>query len=166
MQLIDRINQAFTGANLPPKNDLVEGSLADQDYAHDVAADLESWRTNMPDKSLLRQMHQELRKISPASTRWIVPYYLRYALTDEAKYSLMEVSFFVLSLVSRSKEVDQQVAARLSLMSSEQIACVVHVLSHLNADPDWAEYMGEDIEAALATLMRLNKMRGALPPER
>ena len=155
MQFIDNINRAFKTVEFPLKDDLVASSLGAQDYGSEVAADLESWRTKAPDNDLLRQMHQELRKLSPAATRWIVPHYLRYALTEEAKYSRMEVSFFVLSLVSRSKEEDQQVATRLSLMSGEQIDCLEKVLAHLKADSDWSDYMGEDFEAALATLKRL-----------
>lgn len=155
MQLSDRINQAFANVDFPQMDALVAGSLTEQDNATDLAADLESWRTKIPDNRLLRQMHQELRLLSPAATRWIVPHYLRYALTEEAKYTRMEVSFFVLSLVSHSKEVDKQITTRLSLMNDEQIACVVNVLTHLHADPDWKEYMGEDFEDALSTLMRL-----------
>jgi hypothetical protein len=67
----------------------------------------------------------------------------------------MEISFFVLSLVARSKEEVQQIATRLSSMSTEQIRCLTKVLEYLGADTDWAEYMGEDIEAALATLRSL-----------
>lgn len=157
MQLSDSINQAFPNVDFPQMNDLVADSLVEQDNTSELAADLESWRTKMPDKNLLRQMHQELRMLSPAATRWIVPHYLRYALTEEAKYTRMEVSFFVLSLVSHSKVVDQQITTRMSLMNDEQIACVVNVLTHLHADPDWKEYMGEDFEDALSTLIRLYK---------
>lgn len=155
MQLIDHIDQAFKKVEFPPKEYLVDSTLSKQDYGLQVAADLECWRTRVPDDSLLREMHQELRKLSAAATRWIVPHYLRYALTEQAKYSRMEISFFVLSLVARSKEEVQQIVTRLSSMSTEQIGCLAKVLAYLHADPDWAEYMGEDIEAALATLRSL-----------
>jgi len=155
MLLIDHIDHAFKAVEFPPKEDLVDSTLPQQDSGFQVAADLECWRTRTPDESLLREMHQELRKLSAAATRWIVPHYLRYALTEQAKYSRMEISFFVLSLVARSKEEVQQIATRLSSMSTEQIRCLTKVLEYLGADTDWAEYMGEDIEAALATLRSL-----------
>jgi hypothetical protein len=143
MQLIDHIDQVFKEVEFPRKDDLVDSTLPQQDSGVQVAADLECWRTRAPDESLLREMHQELRKLSAAATRWIVPHYLRYALTEQAKYSRMETSFFVLSLVARSKEEVQQIAMRLSSMSTEQIGCLVKVLEYLETDPDWAEYMGE-----------------------
>jgi|JI6StandDraft_1071083.scaffolds.fasta_scaffold32615_4 hypothetical protein len=155
MQLIDDIDQAFKKVEFPLEYELVDSTLPQQDSGLQVAADLECWRTRAPDENLLREMHQELRKLSPAATRWIVPYYLRYALTEQAKYSRMEISFFVLSLVARCKEDVQQIATRLSSMSTEQIRCLAKVLEYLGADTDWAEYMGEDIEAALATLRSL-----------
>ena len=155
MQLLDHIDRAFEAAPLPLKEDLVDNSLSDQDYGSQLAADLDRWRTVIPDKKLLQDMHQELRKLSAATTRWIVPHYLRYALTEEAKYSRMEVSFFVLSLVSRHPDEDLQISARLSLMTDEQFGCVSEVLAHLRGDPDWGEYMGEDFDAALTTLSRL-----------
>jgi hypothetical protein len=155
MQLIDHIDHAFKEVEFPPKEGLVDSTLPQQDSGFQVAADFECWRTRTPDESLLREMHQELRKLSAAATRWIVPHYLRYALTEQAIYSRMEISFFVLSLVARSKEQVQQIATRLSSMSTEQIRCLVNVLEYLGADTDWAEYMGEDIEAALATLRGL-----------
>ncbi len=159
MQLFDHIDRLFEAAPLPPKDDLVDGSLSDQDYVSQVAADLDRWRTGIPGKKLLQDMHQELRKLSAAATRWIVPHYLRYALTEEAKYSRMEVSFFVLSLISRNQDEDFQISVRLSLMTDEQIGCVFDVLAHLKSDPDWSEYMGEDFDAALATMSRLRSTR-------
>ena len=157
MQLIDRIDQAFKAANFPRKGDLVDGSLSRQDCGVEVAADLELWRERTPDESLLREMHQELRKLSPDATRWIVPHYLRYSLTEKGKYTRMETSFFVLSLVSHSDEEAQQIAKRLSSISGEQMECLVEVLEYLKVESDWAEYMGEDIEAALATLRSIER---------
>lgn len=159
MQLIDRIDLAFKAVDFPREDELVDSSLPAQDYGLEVAADLECWRGKSPDAKLLREMHQELRKLSTDATRWIVPHYLRYALTEEAQYTRMEISFFVLSLVSRNEKDAQEIARRLSSMSGEQIECVVEVLEHLKADSDWAEYMGEDIEAALATLRSLRRER-------
>jgi hypothetical protein len=152
MQLIDDIDQAFKEVEFPLRNDLVDSKLPPQDSAAQVEDDLEYWRTRTPDESLLREMHQELRKLSPAATRWIIPQYLRYALTEQAKYSRMETSFFVLSLVARNKEEVQLIATRLSSMSPDQIGCLEEVLEYLETDPEWAEYMGDDLEAALATL--------------
>lgn len=155
MKLIDHINHAFKEVEFPPKEDLVDSTLPLQDYGFQVAADLECWRIRTPDETLLREMHQELRKLSTSATRWIVPHYLRYALTEQAKYTRMEISFFVLSLVVRGKEEAHQIAIRLSSMSTEQISCVAKVLEYLGADKYWSEYMGEDIDAALATLRSL-----------
>lgn len=152
MQLVDEIDQAFKEVEFPLRNDLVDSTLPPQDSVIQVAEELEYWRTRVPDEGLLREMHQELRKLSAAATRWIVPHYLRYALTEQAKYSRMETSFFVLSLVARGKEDVQQIATRLSLLSAEQIGCLAKVLEYLGADPDWADYMGEDLAVALATL--------------
>lgn len=152
MQLIDRIDQAFKAANFPRKGDLVDGSLSQQDCGFEVAADLELWREKNPDESLLREMHQELRKLSPDATRWIVPHYLKYSITEKAKYTRMETSFFALSLVSHSDEERQKIVKRLSSMSGEQIECLTDVLEYLSVESDWAEYMGDDIAAALATL--------------
>lgn len=157
MQLIDRIDRGFKAANFPRKGGLVDGSLSQQDCGFEVAADLEYWRDRDPDERLLREMHQELRKLSPDATRWILPHYLRYSLTEKAKYTRMETSFFVLSLVSRSDGDFQQIAKRLSSMSGEQIECLAKVLEHLNSESDWSEYMGESIEAALATLKSLER---------
>ncbi len=152
VELTDCINRAFELVDFPLKDDLVDGSLSEQDYGVDVATDLERWRSKIPDKSLLREMHQELRKLSPSATRWIVPHYLRYAVTNEAKYSRMETSFFVLSLIPRREGEDRQIAQRLSSLSRKQIECMTKVLEHLNADSEWAEDMGEDIESALCAL--------------
>ncbi|WP_156372047.1 DUF6714 family protein [Acidovorax sp. Leaf78] len=155
MQLLDIIDHAFKKVDFPPKEDLIDCALPDQDYGFQVAEDLENWRTRTPDEDFLREMHQELRKLSAVTTRWIIPHYLRYALTEQAKYSRMETSFFVLSLVARSEEEIEQVAKRLSSMNTEQVRCLKKVLEYLRADTDWAEYMGEYIEAALATLRSL-----------
>lgn len=164
IQLIDRIDQAFKAASFPNKGELADDSLSRQDYGTEVAADLERWRDRNPDEGLLSEMHQELRKLSPEATRWIVPKYLRYALTQEAKYTRMEISFFVLSLVSHSDEETRQIAKRLSVMSDEQMECLAEVLKHLDVEPDWAEYMGEDIAAALSTLRRLRRLPSASSP--
>jgi hypothetical protein len=157
MELIDRIDQAFKSVRFPRKGDLIDGSLSPQDCGFEVAADLELWREKNPDESLLREMHQELRKLSPDATRWIVPHYLRYSLTERAAYTRMETSFFVLSLAAQSDEDMRQIAERLSSMSGEQRECLAEVLKYLSVQSDWAEYMGADLEAALDTLRRIER---------
>lgn len=136
MSLMEDIRDAFSSVHFPAEGDIVDYSLQEGDYGGDIVDELERWRCKPPSVELLRKMHQELRKLTAAASLWLLPAYLCYALTEEAKYSRMEISFFILSLAGHGAEDDSDIKRRLSLMNDLQFSCVERVLEYLMLDHD------------------------------
>lgn len=157
------IELAFEPMQMPNRSALLDERLEPQDEAESLESEIESWRGKSPDPALIRFLHQELRKLSPVATRWLLPHYLQYAITEEAKYSRDEVRFLVLSLVGRDSEVEADIARRLQLLTKSQIEAVIAVFKLLCRDPEWEWDLGEHASLALKTLERLKDRRSDTP---
>jgi len=97
-------------------------------------------------------LHQELYFLSPAAWRWLLPFFLRYGLTEQSIHNQSEIEFFIYALSSTNG-----VKQKLSLLTDEEINCLVSFVLFIKQNSSWAEYFLEDIEAALTFLNTLRQ---------
>lgn len=150
--LLQEIENSFKAMPMPARADLF---VVEDEESQSLSEDLEQIRAKPLSSELLRLLHQELRRLSPKATLWITPHYLRYSLTDEAKYTQSEVEFFVYSLGSTRAQHLSDVATRLSSFNSEQLKCLGAVLSHLVNDEFWSQYLPEQLTSAKENVYRI-----------
>jgi hypothetical protein len=112
--------------------------------------------------NFIRLIHQGLSCLSPKAWQWVLPYYLRYCLSDEGQYSHMETEFLVYHL-SPSEEFEKDSIARLGFLRIEQIACLRHFVVWCSAHPHWKEYFPENLESAKRFLGKLAAIKSGCP---
>ena len=121
----------------------------------ELREDLEQYRDKEITGEAIRLIHQELSSLSAKAWRWVLPHYLRFCLTPEAKYNRMETEFFIYSLGPDLK-FQQETLQRLSMLNKDQINCLVHFLEWCLNDEYWNEYYPEDINKAINFLSTIN----------
>ena len=146
-RLLAEIEAAFPPADMPAEAALVYHSSGCS-QCDELRREIEEYRGKPVTPSLFRQLYQELRCLSPESTRWILPYFLKYCLTPEATYDGKEITFLVYSLAP-SAEYREQEVYRLSLLDKSQIVTFIHFLEWCSQHDFWKQFFPEDIENAL-----------------
>jgi hypothetical protein len=153
-ELIDEIEASFPQVEMPAKSELsFHKNGCDQcRYLRD---DLEERRGKEINGDLIRYLHQELGCLSTAGLKWILRDYLKFCLTPEAEYNMMETEFLIYHLgpdLKYQKETLQQ----LSGLSRNQIDCLIHFLEWSATHPKWGDYCPENIEKALNFMRAIN----------
>jgi len=147
--LLKEIDNVFPAMAMPTSEDLI--------YHHDecyscaeVRRYLNASRNMEVDDALIRHLHQELYHLSPMTTRWILPYYLKFCLRSEGKYSQEETYFLVYNL-RPSPRFQYDTYQRLSSLNAAQVECLIHFLKWCSGNLDWIEIL-EDIDKAIKFL--------------
>ncbi len=113
--------------------------------------DLEQYRGGELPQEAIREIHQEMSSLSALGWRWALPSYLRYCLTEEARYNQMETEFLIYNLAPMFK-YQKETLQRLVALTQEQIACLIHFLEWCQADEYWGQYCPEEISLGIAFL--------------
>ena len=123
--------------------------------------DIENFRGKKITGEFIRLVHQELSLLSAKTWAWLLPFYLRFCLTPEAKRNQMEIEYLIYNL-SPQKEFEKDTVMRLSNLSDIQLLCLTHLLEWLLGDEYWGDFFKEDINTALTFLTTMNKQRDAV----
>jgi len=99
----------------------------------------------------IRCVHQEMSCLSAKGWRWVLPSYLRYCLTDEARYNEMETEFLIYNLAP-SDEYKADTLQRLSGLNKSQINCLIEFLNWCKQQESWKDYCLEEIEQGIIFL--------------
>jgi hypothetical protein len=150
--LLKEIEAEFPFVERPPTSNLVFHSGCGG--CADLIDDLEGLTGSSISVEGIRAIHQSLPHLSAEGWRWMLPSYLRYAITPEAEYNRMEVEFLVYSLRPRLN-FQADTAKRLSLLAPGQIRCLIDFLKCCRSNKFWKEYFPEDIEEATNYLSSL-----------
>jgi len=125
---------------------------------NDLREELEPFCEQQLPVEAIRSIHQELSRLSAKGWRWILPSFLRYAVSKEAAQSQMEIEFLIYEL-GPDKEFQEEVLERLSMMSQNQIDCLILFLQwcQLPEQSQWSTYCPKEIKKALNFLKQIQK---------
>jgi hypothetical protein len=154
--LRNELAACFPQVEMPPRSELL--FHRDCRECADLLEDLDSLRGSKIDGDAIRLLHQELSHLSPAAWRWILPHYLEFCLTPEARYNQMETEFLIYNLGPDLK-FQADTAQRLSLLSDNQITCLIHFLEWLLRDEHWNEIYSVHLNKAISFLHVLSADR-------
>lgn len=104
LMLLRRIENAFPYVDMP-ENELLTIHNDDCFECSMLRDEIEAYRRREVDVNLIRLIHMELSNFSYEAICWVLPYYLRYAITSDAEYSTKEVEFLIFFL-SPSKDFE------------------------------------------------------------
>jgi hypothetical protein len=144
--LLNEMKVAFPPTKMPSNQELrfhAKGCL----QCEFLANDLDDFRGKTIDGAAIRHIHQEMSCLSAKGWAWVLPHYLPYCLTSEAEYNQMETEFLLYNL-SPAKKFEADTRKRLSLLSQEQIKCLIHFVEWLQEHPHWSTYCPEEIKSA------------------
>jgi hypothetical protein len=113
--------------------------------------DLAAYKGKELPEEAIREIHQEMSCLSAQGWRWALPSYLRYCLTEQAKYTQMETEFLIYNLAPELK-YQLETKQRLSALNKEQVQCLIHFLEWCSEDEYWGQYCPEEISSGIAFL--------------
>ncbi len=150
LELLERIESTFPIVEMPASEELPFATLNER-LAGDLIRDLEEFRGKVVTVALIRGVHQEMTHLSPQAWRWILPHYLRFCMTPEAERSRLEMEFLIYNLRPRA-EFQHATLERMSLLTEDQVACVLTFLRWCLNSSFWMEYCPDDISEAIGFL--------------
>ena len=134
---------------MPERSELLLAQMKAVDDSAPLMRDLEELRGKPIDGVAIRSIHQELSLLSASTWRWLLPYYLIYCLTDEARYNRFETEFLIYNL-GPSLEFQRDARKRLALLSKPQLACLRDFLKWCLEDEEWRDLFAENIARAIS----------------
>ncbi|ABV35330.1 hypothetical protein Ssed_0719 [Shewanella sediminis HAW-EB3] len=113
--------------------------------------ELEQYQGEEIPPEAIREIHQEMSCLSAHGWCWALPSYLRFCITEEAKYNQMETEFLIYNLAPELKH-ELETKQRLSSLNQQQILCLIHFLEWCQQDEHWGQYCPEEISSGIAYL--------------
>jgi hypothetical protein len=104
----------------------------------------------LPPKAF-RILYSEMSCLSPEGWRWVLPSYLPFCLRQDPTLDPVETEFLIYNF-SPSAEDESTARTELSLLTPQQVQCLLHFLHWCEAHEHWSEYCAEDITRGLAFL--------------
>jgi len=152
-ELLKKIEEVFPFVEMPSGNELV---FHDSNCicCNHLRKELEVSKKITGD--VIRSIHQDLYHLSAKSWNWILPYYIRYCLTAEAKHNQMETAFLIYNF-SPALEFQADTLKKLSMLNNTQIMCLIYFLEWCLTFPHWKEFYIEDIKDAINFLRTMPK---------
>ncbi len=124
--------------------------------SEEIRNDMEEFRGKRIERDAIRTIHRYLPVLSTKGMRWILPWYLRYCLTDEAqKHSRIETRSLIYTLSPDTQFVSETLQ-QLSLLDISQLTCLIHFLEWCLSDEYWINSEPERIRAGIEFLMSIN----------
>jgi hypothetical protein len=154
MNLLEEITIVFPSKVMPQTGDLIVNKGRDSECNY-LREDLDAARGQPVTGAVIRLVHQELTCLSVKALQWILPYYLRYCLSDDGQESRMETEFLIYSF-SPLEEFKEAALQRFTFLQRDQIVCLLHFVDWCSAHPYWGEYFPEDLQRAREFLRSLS----------
>jgi hypothetical protein len=153
-ELLAEIQGAFPLVEMPSEVELrfhPEGC----DHCSYLSGDIAELRGKTIDGAAIRRMHQEMSCLSAMGWAWALPHYLPFCLTAEAEYNQMETNFLVYNFAPED-QYKAETLQRLSLLSTDQVRCLIHFIEWLQVHPTWGDFFPEELSKALEFLRALD----------
>jgi hypothetical protein len=103
---------------------------------------------------VIRYLFDELSTLSPAATRWVLPSYLRHALSESDE--MQTATEFLIYNLAPQPEYEEETKQRLSLLSKSQIECLLELVAYWQQHEHWGSYCPEELDRAKHFLQQLN----------
>lgn len=160
-ELSAEIDRVFPRVPMPDRARLFDGK-ADPKMSAEILDDIERMGRDGVDGAAIRAIHQELSLLSAEMWRWLLPQYLKYCLTEEAQYNRFETEYLIFNL-GPELQFQSDAKKRLSLLTNEQLLCLVHFLEWCRQDEWWADANAVDIDRAISLLRVIQASLGDQP---
>jgi hypothetical protein len=157
-ELLGRIERAFPYIARPPQAELPfhkDGCASCEVFWRHMVAYADA-RLSAP---AIRYLCDEWATLSSAAVTWILPSYLRHILTAEDDQDPRPTEYLIYNL-GPSPEHAEDTRLQLSLLTAMQLDALAAVLEHLNAQPYWNDYCGDDLATATAFLETVAQAAG------
>lgn len=156
-QLREEIELVFPFAEMPPESQiLAHGGECSE--CSNLLEDVANLRGTVIDGNAIRLLHQEMPHLSAAGWRWILPHYLRYCLTSEARYNRFETEFLIYNLGPDLKfQLDTE--KKLLLLNLSQLACLEHFVEWCLEDEYWKASYSDSVNRSINFLRALMAAR-------
>lgn len=102
--------------------------------------------------SAVRYLFDELSTLSSKATRWILPSYLRHILVSPEQ--MESATEFLIYSLGPEAAFEEDAAVRLSLLSEEQMECLLALVEFWQRHAHWGEYCPEELNRAKSFLQR------------
>jgi hypothetical protein len=95
----------------------------------------------------------ELSKLSPESTRWVMPSYLRRCVTQDLT-DPRETEFLIYNLAPAAAH-EGDTLAQFAALGALGASCLLHFLDWCQDHPHWSQYCASELPVARAFVNRL-----------
>ncbi len=149
--LLKEIDSVFPSFDMPSHSEL---ALVSPRYieADEICNSMEEFRGKSIETEAIRTIHSYLPILSSKGMRWILPWYLRFCLTDEGqKYSRKETWSLIDTLHPDERFLKYRLG-QLSLLNRDQLLCLIHFLEWCLLDEFWFDSEPEHIQAGIEFL--------------
>jgi hypothetical protein len=152
-RLSAEISSTFPTIDMPPRA-MLTAHGPKCEVCDGLGDDLEQIRGQPVSGAAIRLVHQELSHLSPSAWAWILPHYLRFCLSDEGREDRISTEFLIYNLAPELK-FQADTAKRLSLLTKDQIRCLIDFLDWCLSQDYWKEFFAADISRATGFLRTL-----------
>lgn len=143
--ILEEIDSVFPPLAMPPSHHLTVHD-DDCDECEEIRKHLGWSRDNNEDMDdVIRYLHNRQRKLSPEATLWLLPFYLKYSLS-EMMSKWEEINYLVISL-SPLPDDESETYFRLSLLNSDQVMCLIHFVEWVASNDNWQELHDDAVKA-------------------
>ena len=157
--LLEEIDRVFPLV-AKPSGDLIMFHQSGCYECEGVRNDLEQYsEPSLPDNAI-RYLHNDMTCLSADGWRWVLPSYLKRCVTQDL-YDPVETEFLIYNL-SPNEKYEAETKQRLSKLSQEQLACLVHFIEWCENHPHWSEYCAAEIPKAIEFLHSLKRDSNAI----
>lgn len=145
--LLNKIDAAFPVVEMPAKDQLVfekyKGGECDE-----IAEDLEQ---PLASDEVVKIVCRNLSCLSAKGWVWVLPFYLKYCLSEKAMTNRTETEFLIYNL-SPAPEFVSDTNQRLRELNNQQIRVLIYFLEWCLSNEYWKEFYRCEIEGALTYL--------------
>ncbi len=120
--------------------------------SYELDQDIDEFRSHPLTAQAIRAIHRYLPVLSAEAVRWLLPYLLRFCLSDQGKQFSRNETVSLFSFLSPRPEFADETRLALSLLTTAQISCLKHFLEICLEDKYWDEFLLEDIGRGIAFL--------------
>ncbi len=154
--LNQRIKQNFPYVDKPEDSELCFHEKGTCWKCDDLREELAECNGQKLTGASIRDIHQEMSRLSAKGWRWMLPSLLRYSLTQESLQNQSEVEFLIYELGPAPEYIDET-KQRLSCLNDNQIACLIEFLKWCrdSEGSPWAGYFNKNINRAIKFLVKI-----------
>ena len=144
--IIQLVEKEFPFVSKPKRNDIPFHS---DECAHCIFTleELDKYQGEKLPKEAIRYLYDEMSTLSSIGWSWVLPSYLRVALSSDDKYDTV-IEFLIYNL-SPADEFVKETNERLAFLSKGQVDCIVELLKFWLCHEHWGSFCRAELERAI-----------------